>query len=143
MANVNLSRRDFEKVSRVGIGAALFPWGKLAEFFKIPSTPTEVALAKFLNLFPEQCRLSINAGDHNILDKSMEAITSTGPVIVTGEQRQSFLTEFLTTDPQSYLGDGDQRNVCVDPGVGSAPIELAKNAKNLQDLIKTGRYPKN
>jgi len=131
-------RRNFLKLGAASAVVLAFPRGKLAEFFKLPSSPTEVALVKFLNLFPEQCQLSINAGDHTILDQSMEALTSMGPVILTGEQKPSLLSEFLTIDPQSYLGDGDQRNVCVDPGVGSAPIELSTNAKNLQQLIQTG-----
>lgn len=138
MASVDLSRRDFIKLSEVVTGTLAFRLKSLAEYFKIPNTPTEIAIFNFLNLVPEQCQLSINAGDHTILDKSMEALTSMGPVILTGEQRPSLVAEFLTTDPQSYLGDGDQRNVCVDPGVGSAPIELLTNAKNLQQLIQTG-----
>ena len=133
-----VTRRDFIKLTETAAGALAFPWKGLAEFFKISNTPTELALFNFLNLVPEQCQLSINAGDHTILDKSMEALTSMGPVILTGEQKPSLLAEFLTIDPQSYLGDGDQRNVCVDPGVGSAPIELSTNAKNLQQLIQTG-----
>lgn len=138
MQHVDLSRRDTLKLGEVAAGALAFPWKGLAEFFKIPNTPTELAIFNFLNLVPEQCQLSINAGDHTILDKSMEALTSMSPVILTGEQKPSLLAEFLTIDPQSYLGDGDQRNVCVDPGVGSAPIELSTNAKNLQQLIQTG-----
>lgn len=104
----------------------------------MPNTPTEIAIFKFLNLVPEQCQLSINAGGHNILDQSMDAITSMGPVILTGEQRPSFLKNDLTIDPESYLDHVDSRNVCTNPGVGSAPIDLSANAQNLQELIRTG-----
>jgi hypothetical protein len=132
-----LSRRHFNALLLWNTLAFLVP-RPLIDFSRIPNTPTELAIWRFLNLTPEQCQLSINVGDHAILDQSMKVIAMEGPVILTGEQRPSVLTEFLTIDPQNYLDDSDTRNVCVNPGVGSAPVNRFVNATNLQQLVQTG-----